>query len=110
MNGFRRAAPGKRKGRPTCAKLVAGLLTAVAPLSGIAPAEAQNNPGPTVFTGVSILPMTSDTVLSGRTVVVGDGMITAVGSADEIEAPRGATVIDGTVRKRLEQLREAVTG
>ena len=58
-------------------------------------AGAQEPPGPIVFTNVNILPMTSDEVVPNQYVVVSGGVITAVGPADEVEAPQGASVING---------------
>ena len=58
-------------------------------------ARAQEPPGPIVFTNVNILPMSSDEVVPNRYVVVSGGVITAVGPADEVDAPRGASVING---------------
>ncbi len=69
-------------------------------------------PGLTVFTNVNVLPMDSarpaegDLVLPDRTVVVADGVIVAAGPADEVEVPRGATVIDGSGRYLMPGLAE----
>lgn len=46
------------------------------------------------FVNVNVLPMTSETVLEGQTVVVRDGRIIAVGA--DVEVPAGATQVDGT--------------
>ena len=83
----------------------------LAALAGIAAltaceAETQPVPGLTAFTNVSVLPMSSDAVLSGQTVVVRDGVITAAGPADEVDVPRGATEIDGTGRYLMPGLAE----
>ena len=69
-------------------------------------AQTQTPPGTTVFTNVTVLPMTAEDVLSGRTVVVMDGVITAVTSSGEAEVPGGATVIDGTGRFLMPGLAE----
>jgi imidazolonepropionase-like amidohydrolase len=45
------------------------------------------------ITNVSVIPMTSDTIIRGATVVIRDGKIVSVGRG--ITAPRGARVIDG---------------
>ena len=63
-------------------------------------------PGLTGFTNVNVLPMSSDAVLPGQTVVVQDGVITAAGPADEVDVPRGATVIDGEGRYLMPGLAE----
>ncbi len=47
------------------------------------------------FVNVNVVPMDSERVLRGQTVVVQDGRITAVGPAGETEAPTGALQIDG---------------
>jgi len=54
------------------------------------------SPGTIAFTGVNVLPMDRETVLTNHTVVVVDGVITEVGPADDITVGGGATVIDGT--------------
>ena len=72
----------------------------------LAACEAQTVPGLTAFTNVTVLPMTSDAVLPGQTVVVRDGVITAAGPADDVDVPRGATVVDGTGRFLMPGLAE----
>ena len=47
------------------------------------------------ITNVSVVPMTSDTVLAGQTVVIRDGRIAAVGPAARVRVPAGARRIDG---------------
>ena len=49
----------------------------------------------TAFVHFNVVPMTSDTVLRDRTVLVADGRITAVGPAKDVRVPRGATQVDG---------------
>ena len=60
----------------------------------------------TVFTNVNVLPMTSETVLPGQTVVVVDETIGQVGPAGEVEVPSGATVVDGAGRYLMPGLAE----
>lgn len=48
-----------------------------------------------VFRNVNLVPMTTNKVISGQTVVVADGKIARIGSARKISIPEGATVIDG---------------
>ena len=83
-------------------------LAALAGIAALTACEAETRtvPGLTAFTNVSVLPMSSDAVLSGQTVVVQDGVITAAGPADEVDVPRGATEIDGTGRYLLPGLAE----
>ncbi|MDE2764024.1 MAG: amidohydrolase family protein [Gemmatimonadota bacterium] len=89
-------------------------LAAAMSLTAFAPGRAQPPvdttpaaiPGLTAFSGVSTLPMTSDEVLPGQTVVVRDGVILAVGAADALEIPPGANVIDGSGRFLMPGLAE----
>lgn len=43
------------------------------------------------FTGVNVVPMDREVVLRNQTVVVSDGRITTLGSADRVSVPAGAT-------------------
>ena len=83
----------------------AALATTIA-ITAPASCEAQTVPGLFAFTDVTVLPMSSDQVLPGRTVVVRDGVITAAGPADDVDAPRGATIIDGSGRFLMPGLAE----
>lgn len=47
------------------------------------------------FTNVTVLPMDSERMLSDQTVIVEDGEITAMGTANRVQVPSGATRIDG---------------
>jgi hypothetical protein len=58
-----------------------------------------------VFQNVNVLPMTSDKVLTGQTVLVRDGRIAAVTSA-KMKLPAGTQVIDGTGKFLLPGLAE----
>lgn len=71
------------------------VLAAAAALAASGSAAAQTAPGTIVFTNVNVLPMNTDQVLPDRVVVVEGGVVTAVGPADDVEAPRGAAIIDG---------------
>lgn len=46
-----------------------------------------------VLTGATLLPVTSDPIENGK-LVISDGKIVAIGSADDVESPAGAEVID----------------
>jgi len=80
------------------------------------PSEAPAYPGssehalPTTgdfaFTGVTVIPMDRESTLADQTVVVRDGRITAIGPANEIEIPAGATVIEGAGRYLMPGLAE----
>ncbi len=51
--------------------------------------------GTFAITGVSVVPMTSDTVLAGSTVVVRDGRIALAGPSRSVHVPPGARRVDG---------------
>lgn len=53
---------------------------------------------PLAFVNVSVVPMTGEGVLAGRTVVVEGDRIARIGPADEVEVPEGARRVDGTGR------------
>ena len=74
--------------RARLAVLIASTLWAVA-----APTRAQTQASTIVFTGVSVVPMDREEVLSNQTVIVENGRITYVGAPRS--APAGATAIDG---------------
>ncbi len=59
------------------------------------PAALAQTQGTYAFTNVNVVPMTSDAVLNNQTVVVQHGRIAAVGAADRVQVPEGATQIDG---------------
>jgi imidazolonepropionase-like amidohydrolase len=51
-----------------------------------------------VFENVTVIPMDSEGILEGQTVVIADQRIAAVGTSGDIEIPAGAHVVDGTGR------------
>jgi imidazolonepropionase-like amidohydrolase len=53
------------------------------------------SPGTFAITGVSVIPMTRDTVIRDATVVVKDGRIASVGASGTVRVPAGARRIDG---------------
>ena len=61
---------------------------------------------PTVFVNVNVVPMSSDTIIAGQTVVVRDGMIVTIGPVDDVPIPEDAEVIDGTDRFLMPGLAE----
>ncbi len=100
---MKRAGSGLKAG----AAVFAALAAAAAVTGRTAGGPAQEPvPGLVAFTDVNVLPMTSDAVLPGQTVVVRDGVITAAGPADEVDVPPGATVIDGEGRFLMPGLAE----
>jgi imidazolonepropionase-like amidohydrolase len=60
----------------------------------------------TAFINVNVLPMTSETVVAGQTVVVDDGVIVAIGEVERTPVPEGAEVVDGTDRYLMPGLAE----
>ncbi len=56
------------------------------------------HPGTWAITGVSVIPMTTETVIRNATVLVRDGRIAAVGPAARVRIPAGAGRIDGRGR------------
>lgn len=61
---------------------------------------------PTVFINVNVIPMSSETVLGGRTVIVDGGEIATIGDVDATPVPENAIVIDGTDRYLMPGLTE----
>jgi imidazolonepropionase-like amidohydrolase len=60
---------------------------------------ARSSPAQTMaVVGVSVVTMVDDKVLPDQTVIVRDGRITAVGPANRVKVPDGATRIDGSHR------------
>ena len=64
------------------------------------------NAASTAFVNVNVLPMTSETVLNARTVIVTDGEIVAIGNVDDTPVPDDAAVVDGTDRFLMPGLSE----
>ncbi len=60
----------------------------------------------TAFVNVSVVPMTSNKVLQGKTVIVAGGVIETIGDVADTAVPEGARVIDGTDRYLLPGLSE----
>ena len=62
---------------------------------------------PTVFQNVSLISMVDDSVENGRTVLVRDGRIAAIGATADIAIPAGARVVDGSGRFLMPGLTDA---
>ena len=62
--------------------------------------------GDYAFTDVNVIPMDSERVLSGQTVLVSNGRISAVGPAADVTVPAGAVRIDGRGRYLMPGLAE----
>jgi len=61
---------------------------------------------PTVFINVNVIPMTSETVVRGQTVIVKDGVIETIGDVESVPVPEESVVVDGTDRYLLPGLAE----
>jgi imidazolonepropionase-like amidohydrolase len=64
------------------------------------------NAASTAFINVNVVPMTTETVVTGQTVVVTNGMIAAIGSVEHVPVPEKAIVVDGTDRFLMPGLAE----
>ena len=60
----------------------------------------------TVFVNVNVVPMTSRNLLTAQSVLVEDGVITAVDNVDTLRIPEGAKIVDGTDRYLMPGLGE----
>lgn len=60
----------------------------------------------TAFINVNVLPMTSETVVAGQTVIVSNGIIESIGAVDSTPVPKNAEVVDGTDRFLMPGLAE----
>ena len=88
-----------------CTALLGVLLTASACISQ--PTAAATDDEDTVaFVNVTVIPMDSERVLEGQTVVVRGERIVTVGPADEVEVPDDAMRIDGAGKYLLPGLAE----
>jgi len=64
------------------------------------------NAASTAFINVNVVPMTTETVVTGQTVVVTNGMIAAIGNVEHVPVPEKAIVVDGTDRFLMPGLAE----
>ena len=88
-----------------CTALLGVLLTASACISQPTSA-ATDDEGTVAFVNVTVIPMDSERVLEGQTVVVRGERIVTVGPADEVEVPDDAMRIDGAGKYLLPGLAE----
>jgi imidazolonepropionase-like amidohydrolase len=85
----------------------AAAVAAVAWITVLSAADAAaQERGAYAFTNVSVIPMDSERILTGQTVLVQDGRVTAVGATAAIQLPAGAVRIDGTGKYLLPGLAE----
>ncbi|MCH8943235.1 MAG: amidohydrolase family protein [Proteobacteria bacterium] len=82
-------------------KLQRFLLLCIAVL-GVVPVGADT----TVFVNVNIVPMTTEVVLSGQTVIVARGKIANIGPVESVPIPEDAKIVDGTDRFLMPGLAE----
>lgn len=90
-----------RRAAAACAAALLTLTLITTAVSAQLPAR-----GDYAFTNVNVIPMDSERVLPGQTVVVSNGRIIAVGPGSSVTVPAGATRIDGTDRFLLPGLAE----
>jgi imidazolonepropionase-like amidohydrolase len=74
-----------------CVSLV--VLCMLAMFGGVHAAEPPAAPRVIAIVGARVIPMTGEQVLDDATVLVADGVIRAVGTADTVKIPQGARVI-----------------
>lgn len=88
------------RGHPTALLAAITVLVALRPFD--AQTEKHSSPWPAtadlVFVDVNVVPMDTRRVLRHQTVLIEGDRITALGPADEIEVPAGATIVDGDGR------------
>lgn len=58
------------------------------------------------FVNVNVVPMDTERVMEGQTVIVADGRIREMGAAGEVKVPQGATTIDGAGKYLMPGLAE----
>jgi len=62
----------------------------------LAGANAAEPPRPTAFVNVTVVPMDSERLLAGQTVLVRDGRVATIGPVSQVAVPAGVEKIDGT--------------
>jgi imidazolonepropionase-like amidohydrolase len=67
-------------------------------LAALAQEPRPLDPTPLAITHVNLIPLDRDTVIADQTVVIANGVITAVSSAKQAHVPRNARVLDGRDR------------
>lgn len=61
----------------------------------LAPLASLRAEGPLVIKNIHLIPMTSEAVVPGQTVVVSEGRILEIGPSESMAIPKGAQIIDG---------------
>ena len=78
---------------PSVARLLAVVILVWSCRPPTAPAQAT---GPVAFVDVNVVPMDRETILTGQTVLVLNGVISAIGPAGSVMLPDDVTSIDGS--------------
>ena len=90
-----------------CTRLSATLALAACAAAPLAAASQDGSPGGlTAFVDVAVIPMDSERILSGQTVLVQGDRIIEVGPVASVEVPAGADRIDGSGKYLLPGLAE----
>ena len=86
--------------------MLAASRTSVAPDPSSLPAAAESAPPAVAFTHVNVVPMDSERVLRDQTVLVEQGRIRRLGSADEVQVHADVTTVDGSGKYLMPGLAE----
>ena len=78
----------------------------LAMVAGVHAAEPPASPAVIAIVGARVIPMTGEQVLDAATVLISNGVIRAVGTADSVRIPKGARVIDAQGKFLLPGLSE----
>jgi adenine deaminase len=57
--------------------------------------SSNKSSGVKAFVNVNVVPMDTERILKGQTVIARDGQIVEIGSSGKVKVPRGAEQIDG---------------
>ncbi len=85
-------------------RLTTAILVVLAALGMLAAAPVQARTSAIV--NVNVIPMTTETIVAGQTVIVRDGRIEVIDDVGKIAVPQDATIIDGTDRFLMPGLTE----
>ncbi|HXV61261.1 MAG TPA: amidohydrolase family protein [Vicinamibacteria bacterium] len=86
--------------------LLAWLLVCLSACAEVEAPSVVDDARATAFVDVNVVPMDSERVLEGQTVIVRDGRIDALGASGEIGVPAGAERIEGSGRYLMPGLAE----
>ncbi len=85
-------------------RLTTAILVVLAALGMLAAAPVQART--TAIVNVNVIPMTTETIVAGQTVIVRDGRIEVIDDVGKVAVPQDATIIDGTDRFLMPGLTE----